>query len=85
MRNLHVKRVLNTMLLLQMLLQAVNAQLFDFDPPKIANGATLKFVEGPKPSLRTYDYTVTKYFSGDILIQDDVSVDACVSKGVNIN
>lgn len=52
MRNLHVKRVLNTMLLLQMLLQAVNVQLFDFDPPKIANGATLKFVEGPKAVIK---------------------------------
>lgn len=56
MRNLHVKRVLNTMLLLLMLLHTANAQSFDFDPPKIPSGATLKFIEGLKAVIRDDKY-----------------------------
>lgn len=33
---------------------------------------------------KKYDYTVKEYFSGNILRQDNIAVEACASQGVNI-
>ena len=32
----------------------------------------------------TYEYNVLNYWSGQVLIRSEESVDACVSKGINI-